>query len=346
MTKLKPWATGPYELLRHAQQHLSDGNDFDRRMALINYDNAIELAIVTYLNLDPKQRGDRPFQREHVARWLVNYHSKLDFLEHYIVEVLKQPMRYEKEDVLYYHRIRNQLYHADGVMVPRAEDVASARSIAHWVFGALYGVDPASLLQAEEAEQSAVIATTNLDPPPEDRLFASLIDLRQDIAELRKHMQTRSLASDEQVVDNLLRAEPAKGTDELKEALRRAKEITGDLSHDRPVSASKQEISQLIQRLEMLKQRVEVPLREFQKELAGHALLATVAAVAAHRHLIGHISQPTGSGLTTTALEYVRQVLSNDSLRDFTIIVATDRASSLSSSTKGSLAPSFCALVA
>src|SRR4051812_42467366 len=118
MTKLKPWATGPYELLRHAEQHLSEGNDFDRRMALINYDNAIELAIVTYLNLDPKQRGDRSFQREHVARWLVSYHSKLDFLEHYIVEVVKQPMRYEKEDVLYYHRIRNQLYHADGVMVP------------------------------------------------------------------------------------------------------------------------------------------------------------------------------------------------------------------------------------
>jgi superfamily II DNA or RNA helicase len=170
------------------------------------------------------------------------------------------------------------------------------------------------------------VIATNLDPPPEDRLFASLIDLRQDIAELRKHMQSRSPASDEQVVENLLRAEPAKGTDELKEALRRAKEITGDLSHDRPVSASKQEISQLIQRLEMLKHRVEVPLREFQEKLAEHALLATLAAVAAHRHLIGHIYQPTGSGLTTTALEYLRQVLSHDRLRDFTIIVATDRA--------------------
>ena len=59
-------------------------------------------------------------------------------------------------------RVADQVSRQSGVMVPRAEDVASARSIAHWVFGALYGVDPASLLQAEEAEQSAVTRTVGM----------------------------------------------------------------------------------------------------------------------------------------------------------------------------------------
>jgi hypothetical protein len=85
MAKLKPWIRGPFELLHHAELHRSDGSDFDRRMALINYDNAIELCISTYLNLDPKQRSGRGFEREKVAQWLFSYHSKLDFLEHFIV---------------------------------------------------------------------------------------------------------------------------------------------------------------------------------------------------------------------------------------------------------------------
>jgi hypothetical protein len=49
-------------------------------MALINYDNAIELSIATYLALDPKQRAGQSFPRDNVAQWLATYHSKLDFL--------------------------------------------------------------------------------------------------------------------------------------------------------------------------------------------------------------------------------------------------------------------------
>jgi hypothetical protein len=43
MSKLKPWAAGPFELIRHADGHLKAGSDFDKRMALISYDNAIEV---------------------------------------------------------------------------------------------------------------------------------------------------------------------------------------------------------------------------------------------------------------------------------------------------------------
>ena len=40
MPTLKPWVRGPFELIRHAEGHLKAGTDFDKRMALISFDNA------------------------------------------------------------------------------------------------------------------------------------------------------------------------------------------------------------------------------------------------------------------------------------------------------------------
>ena len=79
MSGLRPWAYGPFELIVHAENHLRDGGDFDRRMALISFDNSIEISITTYLNLNPIQRDGVQYKRENVNRWLENYHSKLDF---------------------------------------------------------------------------------------------------------------------------------------------------------------------------------------------------------------------------------------------------------------------------
>ena len=45
MTGIKPWAVGPFEMLYHAETHFLKGEDFDRRIALISFDNAIEVAI-------------------------------------------------------------------------------------------------------------------------------------------------------------------------------------------------------------------------------------------------------------------------------------------------------------
>ena len=49
--------TVPFEVLLHAEMPYRSGKDLDRRLSLISFDNAIELAITTYLNLHPMQRG-------------------------------------------------------------------------------------------------------------------------------------------------------------------------------------------------------------------------------------------------------------------------------------------------
>src|SRR5688572_23368352 len=80
-TSLKPWMKATFELLVHAEIHLREAGDFDRRIAHIGFDNAIEVAITTYLSLNPIQRNGKQYERKDVDKWLTNYHTKLEFLE-------------------------------------------------------------------------------------------------------------------------------------------------------------------------------------------------------------------------------------------------------------------------
>ena len=134
---LSPWAYGPFELLLHADMHLRNGEDFDRRIALISFDNAIEVAITTYLSLHPLLRQNRAYGREDVERWLGNYHTKLDFLE---TEAQQRgvAMPVCKADIVWYHNIRNDQYHGGGANIPQERDLIGIRKAALWIFSFLF----------------------------------------------------------------------------------------------------------------------------------------------------------------------------------------------------------------
>lgn len=136
---LKPWMRGTFELIAHAEQHLRDGSDFDRRVALIGFDNAIEVAITTYLGLHPIQREGRQYKQEDVMKWLANYHTKLEFLEQE-ARARSFSLRVPCDEVFYYHKIRNDQYHTGGSGVPEAECLTALQTAALDTFGFLFGV--------------------------------------------------------------------------------------------------------------------------------------------------------------------------------------------------------------
>ncbi len=137
---LKPWMKVAFELIVHAETHLRDGGDFDRRLAHIGFDNAIEVAIATYLALNPIQRNGKTYKREEVDKWLANYHTKLGFLEKEAQErglTLKVP----RDEVIFYHEIRNDQYHQGGPGVPEGEHLEALRSASLDCFAMLFGVN-------------------------------------------------------------------------------------------------------------------------------------------------------------------------------------------------------------
>ncbi len=144
---LEPWIYSLLELMKHAEEHRQANGEFDRRIALIGYDNAIEVSISTYLQLHPTQRGGASYPNELVNKWLANYHSLLDFFFDEFMKTLGQIPSVAKQNVIHYHNLRNDLYHKGKSLVPTERDVKDARKAALNIFSTLFKVKGEELVQ-------------------------------------------------------------------------------------------------------------------------------------------------------------------------------------------------------
>jgi len=120
--------------------HYRDGDDLDRRIAIVSFDNSIELSIHTYLSLHPIQRQNRTYPKVDVEKWLDNFHSKIAF---FIDEVTSRglPVVCDSAKFVWYHDVRNGQYHVGGATIPQARELEGIREAAMWVFSVLFEVD-------------------------------------------------------------------------------------------------------------------------------------------------------------------------------------------------------------
>ena len=134
---IKPWAKKAFELLFHAEHHWRRGMDYDKRLALISFDNSIEVSISIYLSLDPIQRNNKHYQRKDVETWLSNYHSRLDFFSNELSD-RKLPEHRDKAHIIYLHKQRNELYHGSSGSVPEISVLDEIRFVALWIYSVLF----------------------------------------------------------------------------------------------------------------------------------------------------------------------------------------------------------------
>ncbi len=178
---LHPWANGPFELLLHAEGHLRKGDDFDRRIALIGFDNAIEVSITTYLSLHPIQRGNKQYRNEDMENWLKDYHTKLAFLE---AELTARGLTWqvEKSHIIWAHDHRNEQYHGGTKGTPEKQVLGLIRKAAFWIFGLLFDVTNVDMLLEE-----ALLATLPPVPPQRDLKYDRAIDKEHGMVEIAGH---------------------------------------------------------------------------------------------------------------------------------------------------------------
>ena len=177
MRQLKPWAYGPFEILLHAELHYRVGEDFDRRIAMVGFDNAIEVAITTYLGLHPIQRGNRQYPNTDVDRWLNNYHTKVDF---FFQECVTRQVAVvgQRDEIVWYHEVRNGQYHVGGATVPQRRELDGLRAAALEVFAVLFEVADA------EAQLGAHISAMQQAPQPRTAEGDRLIDDKYGLIDL------------------------------------------------------------------------------------------------------------------------------------------------------------------
>ncbi len=134
----KPWTDGPKELLHHAIEHLSLGGDFDRRIALISIDNAVEIMVKTVLGLPRRAREGGGPSRKELEEASDSFPRLLDLLEKYEVEKI---LDFDLDDIEWYHRLRNQLYHGGNGMTVEVSKVEAYYQLASRLYCVLFQED-------------------------------------------------------------------------------------------------------------------------------------------------------------------------------------------------------------
>ncbi|MEQ9298520.1 MAG: DUF4431 domain-containing protein [Cyclobacteriaceae bacterium] len=104
----KTWTSGAIELLDHAAGHMSNDTAFDKRIAYISIDNAVEIIIKTYLSLPRQFYNDDVPSRKEISDCNNSFTAYLILLFRYAEKKL---IGIEPGDIEHYHRIRNTLYH-------------------------------------------------------------------------------------------------------------------------------------------------------------------------------------------------------------------------------------------
>ncbi len=145
----KPWTDGPRELIQHAIDHLNLGSDADRRFAFISIDNSVELMMKTFLGLPERARGTKGPTRKILEEANESFPELLSLLEEF---ASAQIVGLGLDDIEWYHRLRNQLYHSgNGITVGRSQ-VEAYLQIALTLFNNLFH-------EAVEVSSTAAIET-------------------------------------------------------------------------------------------------------------------------------------------------------------------------------------------
>lgn len=324
--KLKPWMKTPLELLRHAESHRLGDTDFDRRIALVGFDNAIEASVTTYLSLNPVQRGGKQYAKDDVNKWKTNFHTLIEFLESFAAQQ-SIGMPIDRDEFIFFHGLRNDLYHSGNGFVPQLEHVASIRDAAVWTFSTLFGIDPkpeiassSTSLPSDGNEQKGTASA-------ETQFLQVAIDVKKEINELLAIQGDKVPVQD--IHDGLQKLDLPDDLDfsfsRFDAALREAEDLKNQIVQGPSNMGSNEEnivalTTQLISLSDHLRQR----LRQYHVSAVEAAIAATVRAMHGNR-IAGTVVQASGSGLSLSLEAYLEACADEPTLKGLTQLVILDR---------------------
>lgn len=322
-TTLKPWAEGPFELIFHAEMHLKGNRDFDRRMALISFDNSIEQSIATYLSLHPSQRDGLTFKKEDVLKWSRNFHTQIDFLKHFVEEIRSQQMQTSQQILIYYHSRRNELYHGGNGMVPRKNDLQGIRGAAKWIFSTLFDVDIHAIL-AQHQNPNSIITGEKINRHSAETTFLKSYMRLQEILEANteKHIQSNQELK-EQIAD-LLKQIPPESNKHYSEIFDEVVSLLDSILSGEPIDPTETGMEELSNQIEEVSGLIS-SIRDHQKEAVQNALRATIKAIPPTGNgIAGIVHQTQGSGITLSIIHYILTLRKNPDFDKYQIIYLAD----------------------
>jgi hypothetical protein len=107
---------------------------------MVSIDNAVELSVKTYLGLPKRARTGSGPGRKELEDASESFPSLLDLLQKYASDRL---VGVSLDDIEWYHRIRNQLYHSGNGITVEKSKVETYLELASSLFQSLFDCTPA-----------------------------------------------------------------------------------------------------------------------------------------------------------------------------------------------------------
>ncbi len=257
MTELndKPWTRGPFELIRHAHGHMQAGGDTDRRIAIIGFDNAIEVCIDVFLKLHPWLRDGLQITKEDVQKATNNYYSKIEFLDKH-VQSKNLSLDVPILPIVWFHSLRNELYHSGNGMVPEMHVLEGAQVAALSVFKALFGIDASPLLNVDISKPADEITSLPyIGQNPEMDYLRVFIDF-----ETKLRTALSGSVKDDRITPMALWRQFASRADvpkEWNEIVQEAMQFRNSIAHGRTEGISEEKLSKIATSLQDITTKID-----------------------------------------------------------------------------------------
>ncbi len=162
------WASGSLELLNHAEAHMDEESAFDNRISFISIDNAVEIAIRTFLGLPARHFiGAKPSRKE-IEAASNSFPGLIDLLVKYAANRL---VGIEPMDIEFYHRLRNKLYHDGTGLAVDESHISAYFTIAKLLLSKLFEIEYASTNYGKKPSPEDVLLIWNKIEEQLEELF-------------------------------------------------------------------------------------------------------------------------------------------------------------------------------
>ncbi len=140
------WITGPIELINHGLAHLKEGKEFDLRIGMISVDNAVELAIKTYLSLHRRELG---IKREDLNKSMRNFPALLDAIQNHANQYVSLE---ELDQIEQFHRLRNSLYHEGNGITVEKKVLEVYAALVNNLISRLFNIEIIDLIKSPDVQ--------------------------------------------------------------------------------------------------------------------------------------------------------------------------------------------------
>ncbi len=171
----KTWASGAVVLLRHADSHTDMVSAFDKRIAFVSIDNAVEVSTRAFLSMPETKSGVKVSRADIEAAG--NSFPKLVAL--LFDRVGSRLAGIDAADIEHYHRIRNQLYHEGTGLSVDDQYLRAYRSIAGLLLMKLFGISDVKPVEPKFGLDTLILDWNRIEENVKKRFQAAGVDSQQ-----------------------------------------------------------------------------------------------------------------------------------------------------------------------